>query len=74
MRRRRFLGLVWVDNAHESTLLIRAIETEPSGADDLAALLRGVVARGEGSPPEYLDGLPLDELLRRGIDRVGYTR
>src|SRR5687768_6282478 len=39
VRRRRLLGPIGIDDAHKSTLLLRALETEPSGESELVALL-----------------------------------
>jgi hypothetical protein len=38
--RRRGLGPLWTDNAHESSLHIKAIEVEPSGVGELTSMLR----------------------------------
>jgi hypothetical protein len=73
VRRRRLLGLISVDDAHKSTLLLRAAESQPSGAKELVALLREWLPM-VGAPREGLAELTLDELLREAIERAGFTR
>ena len=73
LRRRRLLGLIGVDDAHRSALLLRAVETQPSGAGELVALLREWLPM-VGAPREGLAELTLDELLGEAIERAGFTR
>jgi hypothetical protein len=73
VRRRRLLGPIGVDDAHKSTLLLRAVETEPSGESELVALLREWLPMVD-VPRDGLADLTLDELLRKAIDRAGFSR
>jgi hypothetical protein len=70
--RRRVFGPIWTDNAHESTLSVQPLETEPSAAPELAGLLRELLSRA-GESPEGLGGQTLEDLLRAAIDRTGFT-
>jgi hypothetical protein len=68
---RRLLGPIWTDNAHNSTLLVRATEDLPTHADDMAELLRKWLPM-VGVPLAGPEGLALDELLLKAIERNGY--
>jgi hypothetical protein len=72
VRRRRLLGPIGTDDAHKSTLLLREAESVPSGADELVALLREWLPM-VGVPGDDLAELGLDELLRKAIERAGFT-
>jgi hypothetical protein len=66
--RRRVLGPIWSDNAHESSLHIKAIEQEPSGVDELTSLLRDWLARVD---PAFqpAEAASLEKLLARATER-----
>ena len=72
VRRRRLLGPIGTDDANKSTLLLRVLETEPSGESELVALLREWLPM-VGAPRDGLAELTLDQLLRKAIDRTGFT-
>jgi hypothetical protein len=65
---RRVLGPIWTDNAHESSLHIRAIEEEPSGVDELTTMLRDWLARVDPSFQPAEDP-SLEALLARATER-----
>jgi hypothetical protein len=69
---KRLIGAIWTDNAHESSLTIRPIEGEPSGANELAELLRGWLPR-VGVRLDNAERLTLPELLERAVARAGFT-
>lgn len=70
--RRRLVGPVWTDNAHKSSLLVRSREAVPSGADELAGILRELLAFLEVRLDES-EGTRLDELLTMVIERLGFV-
>jgi hypothetical protein len=69
---KHLIGPIWTDNAQHSSLLVRATEGQPSGGEELAALLRAWLAT-VGTPLAVPDDLSLDELLAKGIERAGFS-
>jgi hypothetical protein len=72
IRKRRLIGPIWTDNAHESNLLVRATESVPMHAEELARLLRETVLAG-GTPANVVRDWNLKDLLRAAIARHGMT-
>lgn len=72
IRKRRLIGPIWTDNAHESKLLVRATESVPMHAEELARLLRETVLAG-GAPADVVRGWNLQDLLRAAMERHGMT-
>jgi len=68
---KRVFWFLWTDNAHTSSLSIRAVEREPSGAAELAGLLREWLRVLE-VPLDPGEEPSLDDLLDRAIARGGY--
>jgi hypothetical protein len=66
--RRHVVGPIWTDNAHESSLHIKAIEEEPSGVDELTAMLRDWLARVDPAFQPAEDA-SLETLLARATER-----
>jgi hypothetical protein len=56
VEKRLLFGLFTSDNAHKSSLIIRPVESEPAGRDELVGLLRGYLREVQaGVDPEVLD-------------------
>jgi len=65
-----FFGLIRTKADH---VLIEAQEDEPHHAPQLRATLLTFLER-TGASPDDSQVLPLGELVRRGVERVGFTR
>ena len=63
---KRLIGPIWTDNAHDSTLTVRAAEAEPSGANEFAELLRAWLLE-IGERLEDPQRLTLRQLLDRAL-------
>jgi hypothetical protein len=71
VKSKRLIGPIRTDNAHESSLTVRATEAEPSGADEFAELLhRWLIELGERL--EDPQRLTLRELLDRALAHAGF--
>jgi hypothetical protein len=71
--KKRVIGPIWKDNAHESSLFIKAIEEKPSGADELASMLREWLPMVD-STLEPAENLSLEQLLAMATERAGFLR
>src|SRR4051794_39617687 len=69
IRKRRLIGPIWTDNAHESNLLVRATESAPMHAEELTHLLHDTVVAGGTSADRVRDWT----LLRAAIERHGWS-
>jgi hypothetical protein len=69
---KRVVGPVWTDNAGESSLFIKAIEEEPSGVAELAAMLREWLPMVDTSLEPAAD-LTLEALLALATEGVGFV-
>ena len=72
IRRRRLIGPIWTDNAHKSNLLVRATESVPTHAEELARLLRETVLAA-GAQVDVVRDWNLQELQRAAIERHGMS-
>ena len=72
IRQRRLIGPIWTDNAHKSNLRVRATESVPMHAEELARLLRETVLTG-GAPAAVVRDWNLQDLLRAAIERHGMS-
>ena len=72
IRKRRLIGPIWTDNAHASNLLVRATESVPVHAEELAHLLHETVVAG-GLPADRVRDWTLQDLLRAAIERHGWS-
>ena len=65
------VGPIGPDSAHRSSLHVRTREPEPSGAAELADLLRELL-RGRRDHDAMLDELTLAQLLGLAVARAGF--
>ena len=68
---KHLIGPLWTDNAHRSSLFVKATEEEPGGADELGALLREWLAAVD-VPLEPGEEPTLDQLLAKATGRAGF--
>lgn len=68
--RRRVIGPIWTDNAHQSELRVEA-EPEPSHATEMAQLLLEWLRRLDALPSD-VENLTPRQILDIAIERTGY--
>ena len=68
---RKVLGPIRSDNAHASELTVRAVEETPTGAGELAEVVRHQLT-ASGTEVETQE-LSLDRLLEVAVGRLGLT-
>ena len=70
---KRLIGPIRTDDADQSSLFIRAIESEPTGLEELSAMLEAWLQR-VGVPLDLAEDWTLDQLLAKAMERDGFTR